>query len=305
MYHARPLAMIPIVVLIMLRLPAAAAAQPPGTSSLPHVELWGGWALAMPVSNGTLDVSYAPPLRLGGTPLESRASQTLNVETGAGSGVDLGANIFFSRVFGVQGAFMASSAEVSGTNGEFHKYLRYISLPPPNYQPTENTLDVATPWDPTTGTLGYRSVAIGGVVRWRAAAGRVGGSVAGGIDVGWFTGKIESVGYTQFVLGGHSTLFSTMHRVRVGPSGGERSYAPYVGADAHVNIAPRIAAMGGFRVRLASSRSVPIEVIELVDPNEDTWTPELSDVAAALAGQSLDLPGTRWHAFVGVKLFLF
>jgi len=32
--------------------------------------------------------------------------------------------------------------------------------------------------------------------------------------------------------------------------------------------------------------------------------PELSEVSAALAGQALELPGTRWCTLVGLKLFL-
>jgi len=141
------------------------------------------------------------------TPLESRASQVLTVEADAGFGADLGVNVFFNRVLGVQGAVTAASANVSGTNGDYDTFLRYISLPPPDYQPRENTYEQSTPWEPTTGTLGYRSLAIGAVVRWRTDTGRVGGTLAGGIDFDWFTGELESVGYTQFILGGHSTLF--------------------------------------------------------------------------------------------------
>ena len=234
-------------------------------------------------------------MRLGGTPLESRAHQILNVETGVGRGMDVGANVYFNRVFGVQGAFTAASADVSAMNGDYDTYLRYISLPPPDYRPTENTIASSTPWEPTVGTLGRRSLAIGGVVRWGTTTGRVGGTLAGGMDIEWVTGELDSAGYTQFILGGHSTLFAVTHRVRIRPAEGDRAFGPYVGGDVHVALGRWAAITAGGRVRLTSSRSVPVEVVELVDPSENPWVPELAEVAAALDGQLLELPGMRWH----------
>ena len=304
MRQARPFTTTLMVVLAAFWLPGEAAAQTGGTAASPRTEIWGAWAAAMPASNGTLESAYEPPMRLGGTPLESRAHQVLNVEAGAGLGVDLGANIFFSRVFGVQGAFTAASADVSGTNGDYDTFLRYVSRPPPDYQPKEYRYEQSTPWASTTGTLGFRSLAIGGVVRWRTTTGRVGGTLAGGVDIDWFTGELESLGYTQFILGGHSTLFSVTHRVRVQPSKEDRSFGPYVGSDVHVAISRRVAVMAGVRIRLTSGRTVPIQVADLVDPDENPWVPEVPDVAAALAGQPLEFPGTRWRTLVGVKLFL-
>ena len=304
MRQARRLTTAMMVVLAPLWLPEEATAQTAGTAHPPRAEIWGGWAAAMPISNGTLDSAYAPPMRLGGTPLESRAGQVLSVDAGAGHGIDLGVNVFFNRVVGVQGAFTATSANVSGTNGDYDTFLRYISSPPPDYQPRENTFESSTPWDPTTGTLGYRSLAIGGVIRWRATGGRIGGTLAGGVDIDWFTGELESLGYTQFILGGHSTLFAVTHRVRVRPRNGERSIGPYVGGDVHVAITESVAIMAGVRFRLTSGRTVPIQVVDLVDPGESAWVPELSDVAAALSGQPLELPGTPWRTLVGLKLFL-
>ena len=284
--------------------PGEAGAQAAGIVEPPRAEFWGAWALAMPIDSGTLAVDYEPPMRLGGTPLESRAHQLLSVEAGAGLGIDLGVNVFFNRVVGVQGAYTATSADLSGTNGTYDTYLRYISLPPPGYQPLESTYEQSAPWAPTAGTLGYRSLAVGGVVRWRTAADRIGGTIAAGVDIDWFTGELESVGYTQFILGGHSTLFPVTHRVRVRPSKDERSFGPYVGGDVHVAITERVAVMAGVRVRLTSGGTKTIQVVELVDPGENPWVPEVAEVAAALDGQSLDLPGMRWSTLVGVKLFL-
>jgi len=304
MRHASRLTTAVAVVLAAIGLAERAAAQSAGTPDAPRAEIWGGWAVAMPISNGTVDVAYEPPMRLGGTPLESRARQVLTVDAGAGLGLDLGVNVFFNRVVGVQAALTAASASVSGTNGDYYTFLRYVSSQPPDYQPREYTYEQSTPWEPTTGTLGYRSLTVGGVVRWRTAAGRVGGTLAGGIDIDWFTGEVESAGYTQFILGGHSTLFPATHRVRVRPSEGDRAVGPYVGGDVHVAITGRVAILAGVRARLTPGRTVPIEVVDLVDPGESPWAPEVAEVATALAGLPLELPGTRWRMIAGVKLFL-
>jgi len=293
-----------LILLASLWMPAAAAGQPGASASPARVEIWGAGAIGKPGGDSTLDVAYAPPMQLGGTPLESRASQTLNVESSTGDGFDAGINLFFSRVFGLQAALSSVSADVGGANGDFHASLRYIARQPPDYTPREYTYDRSDPWEETSGALRRRSVALGGVLRWGAGR-RVGGTVAGGVDVGWLTGEIESVGYTQFVLGGHSTLFPVRHRVRVRPAEGERLYSPYVGADAHVALSRWVALTGGIRVTLRSAHSVPIEVVDLVDPSEDSWTPELDDVAAALDGQTLKVAGTPWRAYAGLKFFLF
>jgi hypothetical protein len=292
------------VTLAVSWLPREAAAQTARAIDPPRAEIWGGWAVAMPTSNGTLASAYEPPMRLGGTPLESRAHQLLDVDAAAGHGVGLGINVFLNRVLGVQGAFTATSANLSGTNGPYDTFLRYSSSPPPDYQPREYTFEQSTPWAPTAGTLGYRSIAIGGVARWRTTSGRLGGTIAGGVDIDWLTGELDSLGYTQFILGGHSTLFSVTHRVRVRPSTGQRLVGPYLGGDVHVAINEWVAVTAGVHVRLTSVRAVPIQVVGLVDPGENTWEPGLPDVAAALEGQPLELPGTCWRTLVGMKLFL-
>jgi len=302
--HVRRFTITLMAVLAALWRPGEAAPQTAGNVGPPRAEIWGAWAVAMPISNGTVDVAYEPPMRLGGTPLESRARQILNVEAGAGYGSDLGVNVFFNRVLGLQSAFTATSANVSGMNGDYATFLRYISSQPPDYPPREYTYEASTPWAPTTGTLGYRSLAIGGVVRWHSATGRAGGTLAGGVDIDWFTGEIESLGYTQFILGGHSTLFSVTHRVLVRPSTGERSFGPFVGGDVHVAIARRVAIMAGVRLQLTSGRARTIQVLDLVDAAESTWVPGLPDAAVALDDQPLELPGTRWRTLVGVKLFV-
>jgi hypothetical protein len=90
----------------------------------------------------------------------------------------------------------------------------------------------------------------------------------------------------------HDALLRDAPRTR--PAGKSRPLLRSLrGGYAHVAINERVAIVAGVRVRLKSGRTVPIEVVDPVDPGENTWAPEVSDVAAALAGQPLELPGPR------------
>lgn len=282
--------------------PAAAAAQNP--TAPPRVEIFGAFARPLPAAGGTLDARYEPPLRSGGTRLSSESSQTLTVDASAGRGAHVGANIFVSRAFGVQTAFTRTSADVTGVNDSYDVALRYIALMPPGYTPVELSYARSNPWGDTAGTLTVQSVSLGGVVRWRGAGGAIGGTLAGGVSRDRYTGDIESLAYTQFVMGGHSTLFPVVHRVAVAPAEGESFWHPYAAADVHVRVAPRIAVFGGVRVPFGSRMSMPTTAVRLVDPDENPFAPALTDVRENLDGRPLDLPGTRWQVLFGAKIFV-
>jgi hypothetical protein len=284
--------------------PVAAAAQPSAPLPPPRLEIWGGLAFPLPVTGGTLDVSYSPPLFLGGSPLESRAAQTLTADSRLGEGIDLGLNVFFTRALGVQASFAWSRAPLVGANAPYNVHLRYVSTPPPDYAPREVSVDRTDPWDDTSGTLRRRSVAVGGVLRWRAHGARLGGTVAGGLSLDRYSGEIQSLAYTQFVLGGHSTLFSTRHRAVMALSQPGQVFSPYVGGDIHVRMSPRTALFSGLRVACGSDFVVPTRFERLVDPDEDTWTPADADAAARLGAQPLTVRGIRWQAMAGLKVFV-
>jgi hypothetical protein len=260
--------------------------------------------MAPAVAGGTLDAAYSPPLQLGGTPIESRSTQTLSIDTGVGEGINAGANLFFNRVVGLQAAFTWARADVGGANASYDVHLRCISRPPPDYVPQEVSLDRSDPWMATEGMLRYRSIALGGVLRWRASRDRVGGTVAGGVNFARYSGDIVSFAYTQFILGGHSTLFSTRHRAVMALADAKIFERPYVGGDVHTMVSRRVAVLGGVRLVLGPRLSVSTRFERLVDPNEDTWTPTDADAAERLGIQPLSLSGIRWQVVVGLKVFV-
>ena len=243
-------------------------------------------------------------MRNGGTVLESRTTQTLTVGAEGGNGFDVGVNVFVTTAFGFQAAFTHSSAEVSGFAGDYTDYIKYVSRPPPNYDPVEVTSTSSSPGRPPTGALTSTSFALGGVVRWSGAHGRVGGTVSGGLHVDRYSGHVQNPVYTQFVLGGHSTLFSTHHRLVMAVEESQRFWGPYVAADFHVGVGPRAGFFAGIRAMPGSTITIPLSADSLVDPSEDTWTPDIAAVQQVVGSQPMELPGMRWQFLAGVKAFV-
>lgn len=110
--------------------------------------------------------------------------------------------------------------------------------------------------------------------------------------------------YTQFVLGGHSTLFPVTHRVIVAPVEARWSWRPYVAGDVHARLARRAAVYGGLRVTLGSAATVGVGPVRLVDPAEHPWASDLADVVATLGVEPFPFPVFRWRAVVGLKIFV-
>ena len=295
--------------------PAAGTAQAQLSPNPPsRVEAWGGWAVAFPTSDGLLESEYEPLLRNGGAVIASATTQTLTVGTESGGGMHAGVNVFVTDLLGIQVAFTRSSADVSGSPGEYSDFIRYVSLPPPDYKPVENRYTSTSPAPPAGGRLVYQSLAVGGVLRWRLAEGRVGGTIAGGITFDRHSGEVENVIYTQFILGGHSVLFPVHHRVVMELTGDRGDVAPYVAADVHLTISSRVAILVGMRGTLASQITLTTRPARLVDPNEAAWTPEIADVQTVMGNQPLQLYAPivesrpagsgRWHLLLGAKVFV-
>lgn len=308
---AAPLALSVAIIL----LPGAGTAQAQLSPNPPsRVEVWGGWAFAFPTSDGLLESNYEPLLLNGGSAIASATTQTLNVGTDSGGGIHAGVNLFVTGLLGIQVAFTRSSADVSGSAGEYTDFIRYVSLPPPDYKPVENSYKSTSPAAPASGRLVYQSLALGGVLRWRAAEGRVGGTFAGGITFDRHSGEVENVIYTQFILGGHSVLFPVHHRVVMELTGDRSDVAPYVAADFHVTISPRVAILVGVRGTLAPEVTLTSRPVRLVDPDEAPWAAAIADVQTVMGDQPLYLYAPvidgraagsgRWHLVLGAKVFV-
>lgn len=292
-----------IVALLLNAAPAEAAPADgqAGGSPAPHLEVTVAWTAAFSIPDGMIEAAFEPVLRQGGTRLESQSTQRLTVDTGVGHGVELGLDAFPRRFAGVHVGISTARADLSGLNSDYRTSIRYVSLQPPDYQPAEHAVAQLLPWDATSGRLRTSALTLAGAVRL-APGRRVGGTLRAGIDLERYSGEIHSLAYTQFVMGGHATLFAVSHHVRMAPVAGQTFVRPHVGGDVHVAIARHVALVGGLRVTLGPSRRIRTEPAGLTDPSENSFAPNVADVKAAMGEPVLDLPGARWRMLLGVKL---
>ena len=283
--------------------PAVVLAQPAGSTADPRAAVWGAFTLTVPQSGGTLESSYRPPLRLGGTLVSSSASQTLGVDLGAGVGAIGGLDVYLSRHVGVQVSYGGWRTDVAGAEGRHSASITYVASQPPSGTPQTFRQEQTSPWPAASGRLSTQSLGLGIVGRWRRTDTRVGGTLAGGVTLDRFGGHVDALALTQFVLGGHSTLFSVTHAVRMVPVDAH-AWRPYLGGDIHVRVGPRVAIFGGMRATVGPRVEITMAPDELVDPEQAPWAPQPSELRGLLGTPALSLPGTRWLALAGVKLFV-
>jgi hypothetical protein len=279
----------------------AAAAQPAG-SGPGRVSVWAGATVTAGSSGGVLPTDYAPVLQ-GADSYTSHATQQLSVNLASGLGVDLGADIYFSRRVGLELGLAVQRATVTGSgNSDYVVHLQYVSRQPPDYVPREYTTDTATPWPDTTGSASSTSVQIGLAARAGGQGSRVEGTVSGGLSLCRVDARIESVAYTAFWMGGHATLFSSQHRVAVDTSESGWFARPYLSGDVGVRVAGRTSLVGGVRVVLGSTPELAVRPDHLVDPGEGVSPPDLTEVQRVLAMGPLDLVQPRWRVVAGVRI---
>jgi hypothetical protein len=262
--------------------------------------LWGAFTATAPAAGGTLVSDYEPVL-LWSSGFTSHARQELRVDARRGQGVDAGARVFLARRFGVECGVTFSRAAIRGTpNSAYTVSLRYIGLLPPDYVPREYVFESSMPWPDTEGTVTYRSLRFGAAVRWGRAGARMGGTIAGGVSASKIDADVQSVAYTAFHLGGHSTLFSLQHRVVVSTADSGTVIRPYASGDVRVTLNRHAAVSGGIRVDIGSTIDVTARPDRLVDPDESLFPPDMTEVRRVLALGPVRLANARWHIMAGL-----
>jgi hypothetical protein len=302
-----------LVTLVVVLVPGSAPAQ--GTAPSPEtapsqqgptsrVEVWAGGAWSPGTTGGVVRSDFAPPLANGtgaGT-----ANLRLTVESSDAFGFAAGARVFLTPHVGFEIGGGRTWSKLSGINEPYSLGLDYVSRQPPDYQPRDVSYTRSVPWPDTRGDRRVTALVAGPALRWTQPRGRVSGTVSGGLSLQRFDGAVRSLVYTEFRLGGHSTLFSSQHRVEVEPEPGQWFAGPYLATDVRVRLTDRAGLAGGVRVHLGDNPlSSRVRVVSLVDPNEDLFVPELSTVQRALEpGAAMDLAAARWQVFAGVTVFV-
>ena len=97
-------------------------------------------------------------------------------------------------------------APIGGANDPYHVSLRYTARPPPDFIPREFSFEQSDEWPDTDGELRQLTVTGGLLIHAGRAEGAGVRFFAGG-GVTNVRGTLEPLGYTSFLLGGHSVLF--------------------------------------------------------------------------------------------------
>jgi hypothetical protein len=260
---------------------AAAPGRAEQPAARPDSAVWRvfvGPSLAVPSFATTYTSSYSPPFQY--VEHTSAATQTLPLDAGKGPGVWLGVERDLGPHVGLQLSAHYGEADVSGLAGQYDLTMRYTSRPPPFYEPIEVTVQQSEAQPAAEGRLETLAVALD-LVAWAdlGPRGRL-GLTAG---PAWLhtKGRAQSLVYTEYHMGGHSTAFDQNYRVSF------EFPASALGLDlggfAEVDLGRHVALRADLRYCWAPEKDAVVSVREIVNPEEIVWNVELADIQSGLA----------------------
>ena len=276
-------------------------AQPLPPSSPPPestVEVWGALHVTFGHGSGQLESSYVPEV-VSAPDAEGSARQVLALDPATERGVEIGVNLFPARSLGIQGFVSYAGADLGGVNSPYELQLRYVSRPPPDYQPMPVELSESVAWPDTTGRLRQLTLGVGPAVRWRRPPVTI--VASGGLAWIRLSGEAEPLAFTTFRLGGHSTLFSDDFRVRaaLGPTS---ILGGYLGGVLAVDVSRHVAVATGLRVLVAGDADVSARVDAIVDTSGGVTGLEPRDVDLIMAPGPARLSPQRVAVTAGVTI---
>lgn len=293
------------IVWVAVLAPMPAFAQPavPAAASGSRVEIQVTGLWSPSTSGGTAQSIYSPPL-VNGTGTGS-ASQTLNVDASTAWGVDAVLRVYATRALGLEAGVGRTWSVLTGSGNSYRTALEYVSLQPPDYRPQVFRVSDESAWPDTRGDWRATTLVLGPVWRHEDSAHRTAVHLSGGLSLQRFGGTVRSLAYTEYHLGGHSTLFGSQHRVEVEPTP-EWFVGPYVTADVGTRLNGRVGVVAGARLHaghgLLDGR---VRASRLVNPDEDMFVPGMDTVRTALeSGATITQSAVRWQAFVGLSILL-
>ena len=264
-----------------------------------RIAVWGAVSGVTDAPSGTLVSSYEPPL-LNGTLLQSRAGQSLTLNGNTGQGLQGGINLMASRHFGIQLLVDRATVDLSGTNGAYSVSLQYASIQPPDTVARVFTTTFVKPWPDTTGSLTQWTTCFNAFAR-TAVAGRVSASVSGGLSWNRLSGNAESLGYTEYRLGGHSVLFpEEMHLAFELEPTNRPGFN--VGGDIDIGVARHAAIVAGYRYLGAKTTRMPVRLTAILNQDDLVFRPGLDDIAQRLRIPPALMRASGSRILVGLKI---
>ncbi len=268
------------------------AADPP-----PVWRLLVGPSLTAPSFATTYTSSYSPPFQY--VPHSSQATQTLPLDAGKGPGVWLGVERALGRHVGLQLSAHYGEADLSGSPGQYDLTMRYTSRPPPSYDPVEVTVQRSEAQPAADGRLKTLALALD-LVAWADVASRGRLGVTAGPAWLHANGRAQSLVYTEYHMGGHSTAFDQDYRVSFEfPA---RALGLDLGGFAEVDLDHHVGLRVDGRYCWAPEKEAEVSVRDIVNPGAIVWSVDLADIQSGLAPAPVPLELSFFRAALALSV---
>jgi hypothetical protein len=253
------------------------AAESPAPAPSPWRVIVGP-SLTVSAFGTTYASTYSPPFQY--VPHTSTATQSMPLDAGKGPGVLLGVERALGPHVGLQLSAHYGEADLTGAAGQYELNMTYTSRPPPSYQPVEVTVRRSEAPPGAEGRMKTLALALDLV-----AGMDLGPHARLGVAAGpaWLhtKGRAESLVYTEYHMGGHSTSFYEDYLVAFDfPAD---TLGLDLGGFAEVDLGPRVSLRLDARYFWGPEQDAEVTLREIVNAEEVVWSAELADIQAGLA----------------------
>jgi hypothetical protein len=278
------------VALLFLLYSARASAQSGGIWIAGGVSSTGG---------GRIATDYEPPL-LFGLQGVSRATQTVDVDRATAPHVEVGAQWFPTRHVGLEAWVSRERAEEFAPSSTYDTTLTYISRPPPDNLPRQSTYAQQTDWPPVRVAMRRWTAGVNIAVR-PVLSTRVAWTISGGLSRIRVSGDVEPLGFTSFVLGGHSVLFPNEYllNTRLEPAWAWRANA---GTMLDVSLAEHLALTMGARAVVGDDLHPSVRVTGVDLSRAGFEPPPVEEITERLSSTSVNASTTSLRLLAGLKV---
>ena len=271
---------------------AAKAGGPP-----PSWRVIVGPSITLPAFDTPYTSRYSPPFEF--VPHTSTATQVLSLAAGAGPGALVAFERALGRRVGLQVSAHYGEASLSDTAGHYDLSIRYTSRPPPSNDPVEVSLQRSEARPEAEGRLKTLALTLD-VVAWTKVGSRGRLGVAAGPAWLRMKGRAESLVYTAYFLGGHSTLFSEDYLVSFEfPA---RTLGLDAGGFAEVDLGAHAALRFDLRSFRGRERDAEVTLREIVNAGEVIRSAELADIERGLAPAPVRVDPSFFRAALALTL---
>lgn len=259
------------------------------------------WFAAGIATRGASQVAtdFDPP-RLSGLEGRGRGTQLVDASGTASPVFEAGAQWFPTSRAGIEIWVARDRGDEQATSSAYATTLTYISRQPPDHIPREFQYERSADWPPVRTEIRRWMVGFNGALRPVSSL-RVAWIVSGGLAWVRLSGVIEPLGFTTFVLGGHSVLFPNEYRLttELAPASAWRAN---IGTTLDTRLSGHLALMAGVRAVLGEDLDLALRVGG-VDRSQAGFEPPPDDeIDEALAGSTARVSTRSLRALVGLKV---